>query len=107
MYKSAIIITALLVMLMSGCASTTATGKYVQADGYRYIEHKITDNYFLLNITSKDKTHIDAYGLKQASILTDQQGYDWFIIVEQSELKTAHPRVEKVIEIRMGKGVKP
>jgi hypothetical protein len=107
MYKLGAIVAVLLVTLVGGCVNTTPRVKYTQADGYRYIEHKITDNYFMLNIISKNKTNIDAYALTQASMLTEQQGYDWFIIVEQSGLITTSSRVEKVIEIRMGAGVKP
>ncbi|AZG71954.1 CC0125/CC1285 family lipoprotein [Shewanella livingstonensis] len=95
----------LLVIILCGCNSTKA--QYTQADGYRYIDRKITDNYFMLSIFSKDKAHINAYALARAASLTNKQGYDWYIIVEQKKQLTTKPSFEKTIEIRMGKGVKP
>lgn len=66
----------LILVALSGCGSTTAAPQYKQAEGYRYLEHKLTDNYYLLSITSKHKADLLINAQTQASILTEQLGFN-------------------------------
>ncbi|MGI2176197.1 hypothetical protein [Shewanella ulleungensis] len=102
-----LLITLATTLLFSGCANNTTTEQYRQADGYQYLERKITDNYFMLDIISKNKANLNTYISTQASVLTDQMGFDWYIIVEQNDAENKKTPYKQSVEIRMGKGIKP
>lgn len=108
MLKNIIItLTLIVITLLSGCATPSKLPRYSQADGYQYIERKITDNYYMLEIISNNKATLHTNTLSQASVLTEQQGFDWYIIVEQHNTDNIKPPYKQHIEIRMGKGIKP
>ncbi|UJF22622.1 CC0125/CC1285 family lipoprotein [Shewanella sp. OMA3-2] len=96
-----------ILMLLSGCTSHTKPQSFHQADGYRYTEHRITDNYFIISVVGKNKVLVPKNALAHAAILTEKQGYDWYIIVEQDPVSAFKSSFQSRIEIRMGKGVKP
>ncbi|WP_282110621.1 hypothetical protein [Shewanella algicola] len=97
----------LILVVLSGCGSTTTAPQYKQAEGYRYLERKITDNYYLLSVTSNHKANLLVYAQTQASTLTEQLGFDWYIIVEKNDPDNKKAPYIQTIEIRMGKGIKP
>lgn len=101
-----LVIAIIAIATLSGCANHTLTPRYKQANGYQYLERKITDNYYMLEIVSKNKATLHTNSLTQASTLTEQLGFDWFIIVEHNNADNQPPN-KYSIEIRMGKGVKP
>lgn len=102
-----LLITLAATSLLNGCANNTTTQQYSQADGYQYLERKITDNYYMLSILSQNKANLNTYAFIQASKLTEQRGFDWYIVVEQNDADNKKPPYRQSIEIRMGKGIKP
>jgi hypothetical protein len=96
-----------IVMSLSGCTSHTTPKPFNQADGYRYTEHRIADNYFIIRVVGTNKDLIYKNALAQAAILTDKQGYDWYIIVDKGLVSALKSSFQLRIDIRMGKGVKP
>lgn len=99
----------------------------VEEAGYRFTEYKITQGYYRISVSSANHNHLehqtlDQQALNRARELTEQQGYDWFVVIsptQQQEVKRQTPsQVNKagtsasnqgshIIEIRMGIGVKP
>jgi hypothetical protein len=102
----------------------------VEEAGYRFTEYKITQGYYRISVSSANNNNLEhptlehkaleQQALKRARELTEQQGYDWFVVVsptQQQEVKRQTPsQVKKaaagkqgshIIEIRMGIGVKP
>jgi hypothetical protein len=93
----------------------------VEEAGYRFTEYKITQGYYRISVSSANHNNLEQQALNRASELTQQQGYDWFVVtspIQQQEVSSQTPsRVNKaasagnlqshIIEIRMGVGVKP
>ena len=113
----------LLLGLFLGCSSHHSGFEVntLEQNGYHYTEHKISDNYYRISVRSNTHPDIADKASQRATELTKQQGYDWFVIIEQAtnvvdndstakDKRTkanSKPMTEQVIEIRMGKGVKP
>ncbi|ABE53860.1 hypothetical protein Sden_0570 [Shewanella denitrificans OS217] len=104
----------------------------VEEAGYRFTEYKITQGYYRISVSSAkhnnlehqtfDHKALEQQALNRARELTEQQGYDWFVVIsptQQQEVKRQTPsQVNKagtsaskqdshIIEIHMGIGVKP
>ncbi|WP_158966190.1 hypothetical protein [Paraglaciecola sp. L3A3] len=78
------IIFSIALLLLSGCASKPdfrpATNGSVG-----YSEQKITDDRYRVQFKSYSKTVADAsdYALLRSAQLTQQQGYDWFVVTSK------------------------
>jgi hypothetical protein len=103
----------------------------VEEAGYRFTEHKITDGYYRISVSSDKHNNLEHQSLEHKALehqvlgrareLTELQGYDWFVVIapiqEPEESSEIPSRVNKaasainqqshIIEIRMGIGVKP
>ena len=149
------LLTLTLFVLLSGCASKPDY-RSAKNGSVGYSEQKITDDRYRVQFKSHSQLVADAadYALLRSAELTQQQGYDWFVItsketfveserqqprssigftqtrqVEQNcglltcetrsrpstnvgvnintDLNNDRKEVHSILEIRMGKGVKP
>ena len=135
----------ILALLISACATQSAY-RAAQADGTGYQDFALADNHYRVQFKVQGQARAVAkkYALMRAAELTLAQGYDWFV-VEQQTIRTrnepdpfateAAPRVSRrcgllscrtqvqtaepllatqgdietlaIIEIRMGRGIRP
>lgn len=76
------------VLLLSACSSKP---EYRPANngGWGYAEQRIGDNFYRITFKSRgnDSERAKAYAMQRAAELTKQQGFDWYVIVEQETLR--------------------
>ncbi|PKG98700.1 hypothetical protein [Paraglaciecola sp. MB-3u-78] len=73
-----------LTLFISGCASKPDY-RLAKNGSVGYSDQKITDDRFRVQFKSHSKTVADAsdYALLRAAELTQQQGYDWFVVTSK------------------------
>ncbi len=81
---------------LSGCASGPAY-KAAQGSGYGFSESKLTDNQYRVSFKTRgdDKLMVMDFALLRAAELTQQQGFDWFVVVSRDTLidqKSVYPK---------------
>lgn len=133
MYQSLLIINNALkagvgvfVLFLSACASLPPYHQ-AQGEGYGYQERKISDNQYRIHFKAKGNNHVQAmdFALLRAAEVTLLEGSDWFVVTDrQSNKDNTKQRaasessndasqlantneVESVIEVRLGKGIRP
>lgn len=95
----------------------------VEEAGYRFTEYKITQGYYRISVSSANHNNLEHQALNRARELTEQQGYDWFVVIESIQVQpqkysqtlpkgreaniSQKSQTEHSIEIRLGTGVKP
>jgi hypothetical protein len=78
------LLTLTLLVLVSGCTSRPDY-RSAKNGSVGYSEQKITDDRYRVQFKSHSKTVADAsdYALLRAAELTQQQGYDWFVVTSR------------------------
>ncbi|MFQ3220886.1 MAG: hypothetical protein ACI8R9_001501 [Paraglaciecola sp.] len=83
MMKTLIILLSL-TGLLAGCASQPEY-RHAKNGGQGYSEQKVTDDRYRIQFKSRksDVAKTTNYALLRAAELTQQQGYDWFVIISR------------------------
>ena len=73
----------LITTLLAACSSQPAY-RAAQGNGFGYSEQQISDNYYRVSFKARgdDNGKARAYAMRRAAELTQTQGYDWFVIVQ-------------------------
>ena len=88
-----LITTALLTLTLFGCASHSGY-KAANGSGYGYSESEISENRYRIDYRARSHQTSKAknYALLRAAELTQEKGYDWFVVVDRES------RVEKSVD---------
>lgn len=96
----------LLTLTLAACSSSP----YRAADGrgIGYSEHLLSDDQYRIHFRAVDESVETAtdYALLRASELTLLNSYDWFDLASLNS-QASQQEVEVILEIRMGKGIRP
>ena len=118
-----VLLGTLMVLVLAACA----TSPYRAADGrgFGYSERQLSDDQYRVHfrVMGDNTSQALDYAMLRASELTLMNGYDWFDIGSRDTLVDKQPvaqdlttavgfgtdlrEVEVIMEIRMGKGIRP
>lgn len=78
----------LAVLLLAACSSKPDYRPALNG-GFGYAEQRIADNFYRVSFKSRDedRERAKAYAMQRAAELTAEQGFDWYLVVEQETLR--------------------
>jgi len=82
-------LTMLCSLLLVGACSSKPDYRPATAGGWGYAEQRIGENFYRVTFKSRGNDHerTKAFAMQRAAELAQQQGFDWYVIVEQEILR--------------------